>query len=311
MNLEGAAEVLDQESGREYILNIQEAGKHLEGKNGKEELWRLMANHQTYFSKASMLSDCIVGVLVVAPRMVLQENELPKPVKRHQLQITVPYYLGKDELVFPVREEDQLFIEKMVHKIEREGEGTTEQFFCRFLESMLFHDMEQLQEIEAVCYDMEEKLTGKKPHLEPTEDILRYRKRLLVRNFYYQQLADLCDILVSNDQDFLMEKTVSSIAELGKRADRLYDYSQMLREYMVQIRELYQQQIDIQQNNTMRMLTMVTTMFFPLTLVTGWYGMNFVNMPELKTPHGYGVVVLVCILIIVAELVFFKKKKFL
>ena len=303
--------VRDLESGKVYILSMKDAGGYLEGKPGTEELWKILRNHQTYFSKAAMFSESIVGVRDVAPRMVMRETELPQTVKRRQLQITVPYYLGKEELVFPVQEEDHLFIEKMVLKIEHEGAGTPEQFFCRFLESMLSHDMEQLQEIEAVCYDMEEKLTEKKERLEPMPDILRYRKRLLVRNFYYQQLADLCDILVSNDQDFLTAKTVSSIAELGKRADRLYDYSQMLREYMVQIRELYQQQIDIQQNNTMRMLTMVTTMFFPLTLVTGWYGMNFVNMPELKTPHGYGVVALICVLIIVAELFFFKRKKFL
>lgn len=303
--------VRDLESGKVSILSMRDARKYLEGKNGTEELQRLLRNHQTYFSKASMLSDCIVGVLVVAPRMVMRENELPKPVRRHQMQIVVPYYLGKEELVFPVQEEDHLFIEKMILKIEREGAGTTEQFFCRFLESMLLYDMEQLQEIETVCYEMEEKLTEMRERLEPTADILRYRKRLLVRNFYYQQLADLCDILVSNDQDFLQEKTVSSIAELGKRADRLYDYSQMLREYMVQIRELYQQQIDIQQNNTMRILTMVTTMFLPLTLIAGWYGMNFVNMPELQNPHGYGIVLLICVVIIVAELIYFKKKKFL
>lgn len=303
--------VRDLESGKVSILSMRDAKKYLEEKTGAEELQRLLRNHQTYFSKASMFSDCIVGVLVVAPRMVMRENELPRPVKRHQIQIVVPYYLGKEELVFPVQEEDHLFIEKMVLKIEREGAGTPEQFFCRFLESMLLHDMEQLQEIEAVCYDMEEKLTEKKERFEPTSDILLYRKRLLVRNFYYQQLADLCDILVSNDQDFLTEKTVSSITELGKRADRLYDYSQMLREYMVQIRELYQQQMDIQQNNTMQVLTMVTTMFFPLTLITGWYGMNFVNMPELQNPHGYGIVLFICVIIIVAELIFYKKKKFL
>ena len=303
--------VRDLESGKVSILSMRDARKYLEGKTGAEELQRLLRNHQTYFSKASMFSDCIVGVLVVAPRMVMRENELPGPVKRHQTQIVVPYYLGKEELVFPVQEEDHLFIEKMVLKIEREGAGTPEQFFCRFLESMLLHDMEQLQEIEAVCYDMEEKLTEKKERFEPTSDILLYRKRLLVRNFYYQQLADLCDILVSNDQDFLTKKTVSSISELGKRADRLYDYSQMLREYMVQIRELYQQQMDIQQNNIMRILTIVTTIFFPLTLVAGWYGMNFVNMPELNSPYGYGTVTLICFIIIILELIYFKKKKFL
>ena len=37
----------------------------------------------------------------------------------------------------------------------------------------------------------------------------------------------------------------------------------------------------------MQFLTVVTTIFMPLTLITGWYGMNFSNMQELKMPYGY------------------------
>ena len=43
-------------------------------------------------------------------------------------------------------------------------------------------------------------------------------------------------------------------------------------------------QIDVRQNEIMKMLGVVTTVFMPLTLVAGWYGMNFVNMPELASP---------------------------
>jgi magnesium transporter len=49
----------------------------------------------------------------------------------------------------------------------------------------------------------------------------------------------------------------------------------------------------------------------PLTLIVGWYGMNFKYMPELNTRWGYPIVILVSILISVGELWFFKKKKWL
>lgn len=54
-------------------------------------------------------------------------------------------------------------------------------------------------------------------------------------------------------------------SRLGNRVDRLYDHTQMLREYALQIREMQQAQIDLRQNDTMRILTVVSTIFFPLS----------------------------------------------
>ena len=60
----------------------------------------------------------------------------------------------------------------------------------------------------------------------------------------------------------------------------------------------------------MKILTIVTTVFLPLTLVTGWYGMNFIHMPELEWEYGYPVVIAVSMLIVSVCLWIMKKKKF-
>ena len=54
-----------------------------------------------------------------------------------------------------------------------------------------------------------------------------------------------------------------------------------LLDYAQQVKDAYQAQIDAKQNSNMQFLTVISTIFFPLTLITGWYGMNFQNMPEL------------------------------
>ena len=56
---------------------------------------------------------------------------------------------------------------------------------------------------------------------------------------------------------------------------------------------------------------MVTTIFMPLTLIAGWYGMNFIYMPELRSVYGYPAVIIVSVLIVVLSLLFFKRKKWL
>ena len=95
-----------------------------------------------------------------------------------------------------------------------------------------------------------------------------------------------------------------------KRCEQLQGYVHLLRENVLQLRELYQSLQGERQNKIMGMLTIVTTLFLPLTLLTGWYGMNFARMPELQWAYGYPVVIAVSALIVVAEIIFFKKARF-
>ena len=92
---------------------------------------------------------------------------------------------------------------------------------------------------------------------------------------------------------------------------RLHDIVNSLLDYTNQIRDTYQSRLDVKQNRIMTVLTVVTTIFMPLTLIVGWYGMNFKYMPELDSVWGYPVVIGVSVLIVVISLVFFKRKKWL
>ena len=94
------------------------------------------------------------------------------------------------------------------------------------------------------------------------------------------------------------------------RVERLQNHVHLLRENVLQIRELYQSMQDARQNKIMIVITIVTTIFLPLTLITGWYGMNFVYMPELQWRYGYFAVIMISLIIVIAEIIYFKKKKF-
>ena len=94
------------------------------------------------------------------------------------------------------------------------------------------------------------------------------------------------------------------------RVELLQNHVHLLRENVLQIRELYQSMQDARQNKIMGIITIVTSFFLPLTLITGWYGMNFVYMPELQWRYGYFVVIIISLVIVIAEIIYFKKKKF-
>ena len=62
-------------------------------------------------------------------------------------------------------------------------------------------------------------------------------------------------------------------------------------------------------NAVMKFLTVVTTLFMPLTLIVGWYGMNFEHMPELEFKYSYPIVFGFSLLLVIIMCVIFKKKK--
>ena len=84
----------------------------------------------------------------------------------------------------------------------------------------------------------------------------------------------------------------------------------LLREDLLQLRELFQALQDARQNRVMGLLTVVTSLFLPLTLLTGWYGMNFARMPELQWRYGYLALIVVAGALVALEVAFFIKKKF-
>lgn len=291
---------------RVEIKTPEELRAEMKGRRGEKEIERLIGTKPAHLTRLYLLPDAVAGTVMVASEIA--GNHHP---------IVVPFFLTKESLNLVAENADAEALRELIGRMECEPDDDAELLFGRFLESIMLHDMEGLQEIEVTCYAMEEWLISgfkRREELEyaqPTTDILRYRKQLLMRNFYYQQFMELCNLLAVNQNGFFGERALSLIAELEKRADRLCDYSQMLREYLVQIRELYQQQIDIQKNKIMQVLTVVTTIFLPLTLIAGWYGMNFEYMPELHSPYGYRAVVGVAVLIFAGEILYFRRKKFI
>jgi magnesium transporter len=89
---------------------------------------------------------------------------------------------------------------------------------------------------------------------------------------------------------------------------RLTDMMTSAREMTSDIRDNYISLNSYRMNNIMKTLTVITTIFMPLTFIAGLYGMNFVNMPELKSENGYFYVLGFMILLGVMMFLWFKKK---
>lgn len=183
-----------------------------------------------------------------------------------------------------------------------------ERFLYELLEFTIAGDLLYLNELETSMTELEDTALSKR--MEDCNSLLMpIRKMLLYRRNYYEQYIVVAERLEDNEQGLFKDTRLFS--RFSERLTRLSSYTQLLREYSIQIRELYQTQIDVRQNKTMQMLTVVTTIFMPLTLITGWYGMNFEKMPELGWDYGYPVIILISIIVVIILIFVFRRKRYL
>ena len=114
---------------------------------------------------------------------------------------------------------------------------------------------------------------------------------------------------INNENDLFVEEDLWYFKIFKEKAENLAQNVNLLSDSLFQLREAYQSTLDVKLNNTMKVLTVFTCIFSPLTLITGWYGMNFAGMPELTWKLGYPLVAVLSIAVVVIMLRIFKKKK--
>ncbi len=195
----------------------------------------------------------------------------------------------------------------MCSELFREGH-TNERALYLFFVALLKGDMGRIDTLETAITNAEDAaLQGSRA--DYLDSIREYRKELLRLKRYYEQLDVIMDNLVINDNLLFSPEGVRHFSIVHNRVERFYAGVLNLRDYVTQMREACQSQIDLEQNNLMRVFTVIAAVFLPLTLIVGWYGMNFQGMPELTWKYGYLAVIVLSITICTVLLVWFKRKK--
>ena len=197
-----------------------------------------------------------------------------------------------------------------IRRTKRWRKPSLERFLYDFLEQIVEDDLPVMERYEAELNRIEDSILS----AQETEDLGRVNeihsdiRKLLV---HYEQIIDMTQELEENENGFFSEENLRYIHLFMNLLARRHDSAASLRDYTMQVRDLYHAQLEVRQNRIMTLLTVVTTIFMPLTLIVGWYGMNFRYMPELEWRFGYPVVIVVSIAVAVSCLLYFKKKKWL
>lgn len=209
--------------------------------------------------------------------------------------------------------DDSKTAEKLITKIKQTKKWrfpSLERFIYDFLDQIIKNDSMLLENYARELDLMENEIVNEKEEVE-TDRVNDIRGDIRDIGIHYEQLLDLGQLFEENENNFFKNENLRYFRLFSSRIERLRDTAASLRDYTIQIRDLQKEHLEVRQNRIMTVLTVVTTIFLPLTLIVGWYGMNFKYMPELESRYGYPIVILVSIAIVVSSLIFFKKKKLL
>ena len=254
---------------------------------------------EIFTTKAEVNYDSLTGSFSIPNRNDLSEDDS-----------RFAFALDEKGIVFI---DDSGKAEELIHNIQLAKKWkfpSLERFIYDFLDQIVKDDLRLMEKYERELDSIEKKIMGEND-FSPSVRLNDIRSDIRDLRIHYEQLIDLGQELEENENNFFKQENLRYFRLFLNRMARLHDSSTSLRDYTVQLGDQYKANLDIRQNRIMTILTVVTTIFMPLTLIVGWYGMNFRYMPELEWRWGYPVIIVVTLFIAIGCLLFFKKKKWL
>ncbi|TVP46197.1 MAG: magnesium and cobalt transport protein CorA [Halomonas sp.] len=171
--------------------------------------------------------------------------------------------------------------------------------------------IDSLLEFETELSDLEDELLAN-GNDALMRKIITYRSRLVKMRRVFSYHQGITQELTAYDYEHLPREeseTLHAINDVADRFERLYTLTQMYYDICGDLVDGYISISSHQLNSTMRILTVITAIFVPLTFLAGIYGMNFENMPELNFKYGYFLVLGVMLGTASAMIWLFKRKR--
>lgn len=139
--------------------------------------------------------------------------------------------------------------------------------------------------------------------------IREIKKALLTVNKYTWPLRDVASLLGKESIKLIRPATEPYFRDVYSHIVQAIDSTDTCRELLSGLTDLHLNNVSYRLNEIMKVLTIISTIFIPLTFIAGVYGMNFKYMPELEQRWGYGLTWLVMLLISGCMVYYFKRKK--
>lgn len=151
--------------------------------------------------------------------------------------------------------------------------------------------------------------------LDPRYDFIRsihhFKREVMTLRRAVWPMREIASQLTRRETPLLQEETLVFWRDLYDHTLQVIEMVEASREMLASLHDSYLSSMSNRMNEVMKVLTIISTIFIPLSFIAGVYGMNFENMPELRWREGYRMVLLFMVVVGVGLVVFFRKRRWL
>lgn len=156
-----------------------------------------------------------------------------------------------------------------------------------------------------------EELVYANPTNEVAQEIQALKKEVLKVRRWVAPVRELVSRLIDTENPLISKDTKVFLRDVLDHSIEINESLQIYREMSMSLMEMYMSNMSNKMNEVMKVLTIMASIFIPLTFIVGVYGMNFDHMPELHWKYGYPMVWGLMVLLFIGLLLYFKRKKWL
>jgi len=165
-----------------------------------------------------------------------------------------------------------------------------------------------LENLGEIIEDIEEELISD-PKSETLQLIYNLKKKTIDIRKLIWPMREIVYKLQREDSKLIKKELQIYLRDINDHIFRITDVLENYREILFGMLDMYLSSISYKMNDIMKVLTIISTIFIPLSFLAGFYGMNFQFMPEFSNPFAYPILIVVMIAIALVMFYFFKRKK--
>lgn len=221
--------------------------------------------------------------------------------------------VGEDYIISFQEHDNQIFqqikerIKKVNGKIRTKG---ADYLAYALMDCVVDHYYLALEYLGEKIESLEEQLMAY-PGSNVLQEIHSLKNEMLFIRKAIWPLREIINGVSRGDSALFHQDTLVYIRDVYDHIIQIMDTIEMYRDMVTGMFDIYISSVSYKLNEVMKMLTIIATIFIPLTFIVGLYGMNFKYMPELEWEWGYPAVLVLMLFISISMIVYFRKKKWI
>ncbi len=252
--------------------------------------------------KVEFFEDYIFIVL-----KIINKNIISEELDVNQISLI----LGKDYVITFQQKQEDIFKPLVERIVKRRGyirDRQSDYLAYAIIDVVVDNYFLLLEEMDESIQELEIKIINDEDD-SVVDSILHFKKKMLTLMKYIWPLREELGALTRESNELIQDNTMPFLRDVYDHTIEIIDTTEILKETASNLLEIYLTSNSNKLNQVVKVLTIISTIFIPLTFITGIYGMNFEHIPELAWSWGYLAVWGLCLIISIAMIIFFRRKK--